>query len=239
MPSAVDDVRRLSRNDIPVRMHALLRGDALAIERWLDERDMRLLWFCSTVIVLACGTYGATFGLWRAPLQAAYSAIKFPLVIFLTSAGNAALNGMLAQLLGTGISFRKSSLAILLSFTIASLILAGCSPLMLFLLFNTPSGELGHAVTLVFHVALIALAGVVANVRLLRLVEHLCCSRSAARWTLFAWLSGNLLLGSQIAWILRPFAGAPDEPVVFLSGEPFRGNFFQAVWDAVLRLLNS
>ena len=131
---------------------------------------------------------------------------------------------------------------ILLSFTLASVILAACSPLMLFLLFNTPSadsGELGHSATLVFHVAVIAFAGVIANVRLLRVVEYMSSSRRAAYWTLFAWLTGNLLLGSQVAWILRPFAGSPDEPVVFLTSAPFRGNFFEAVGAAVLRLLNT
>ncbi len=41
------------------------------------------------LILVGCGIYGATVGLWRAPLQAAFTAVKFPLLIFLTCAGNA------------------------------------------------------------------------------------------------------------------------------------------------------
>ncbi len=127
------------------------------------------------MIVLGCGLYGATVGLWRSPLQAVYVAVKMPLVILLTAAGNAALNGMLAQLLGTGLSFRQTSLAIVMSFAVAAIILASLSPLVLFLLVNTPplsSGGHGGDVMLVSLVAAIAFAGVVANVRLLGLIEH-------------------------------------------------------------------
>ena len=63
------------------------------------------------------GLYGAAMGCWRDPMQALYTAIKFPLIILLTAAGNAMLNAMLAPLLGLNISFRQSFLAILMSFT--------------------------------------------------------------------------------------------------------------------------
>ena len=51
--------------------------------------------------------------------------------------------------------------------------------------------------------------------------------------TLLSWLGGNLLLGSQISWILRPFIGSPGLPVQFLRADPLRGNFFEAVWNSV------
>jgi hypothetical protein len=75
--------------------------------------------------LIGAGLYGATLGLWRGPLQALYTAIKFPLVIFLTCLGNGAINGMLAQILGSGLSFRQTAVAILMSFAIAAIILAG------------------------------------------------------------------------------------------------------------------
>ena len=50
-----------------------------------------------------------------------------------------------------------------------------------------------------------------------------------ARTILLAWLTGSLLLGSQLAWVLRPFVGSPDLPVQFLRPDPLRGNFFEAV----------
>jgi hypothetical protein len=193
------------------------------------------------VIVVGCGLFGTTVGLWRSPLQAVYVAMKLPLVILLTAVGNAVLNGVLAQLLGTGLSFRQTSLAIVMSFAVAAIILASLSPLVLFLLVNTPpfsDGGHGGDMMLIALVAAIAFAGVVANVRLFGLLEHASRSRAVALRTLFAWLAGNLLLGSQIAWVLRPYIGPADLPVEFLRAEPWRGNFFEALASTVLRLWN-
>jgi len=53
-----------------------------------------------------------------------------------------------------------------------------------------------------------------------------------------AWLAGNLLLGSQIAWVLRPYIGSAGSSVEFLHAEPWRGNFFETLATSVLRLLN-
>jgi hypothetical protein len=226
----------------PRRFRALLRGEPQTVVDWIDDRGARGLLSCIGVIVVGCGLYGATVGLWRSPLQAVYVAVKMPLVILLTAAGNAALNGMLAQLLGTGLSFRQTSLAIVMSFAVAAVILASLSPLVLFLLVNTQpfsSGGRGGDVMLVSLVAAIAFAGVAANVRLLGLIEHASRSRTVALQTLFAWLAGNLLLGSQIAWVLRPYIGPADSSVEFLRSEPWRGNFFEAFASAVLRLFNA
>jgi hypothetical protein len=82
--------------------------------------------------------YGAAMGWWRDPQQALYVAIKFPLIILLTTAGNALINAMLAPLLGLNIPFRQSFSAILMSFTIAAAILGAFSPLMAFMVWNAP-----------------------------------------------------------------------------------------------------
>src|SRR4051794_11536005 len=93
------------------RFRSLLRGEPRAVIDWIDDRGARGLVSCVAVIVVGCGLFGATVGLRRSPLQAVYVAVKMPLVILLTSAGNSVLNGMLAQLLGTGLSFRQTALA--------------------------------------------------------------------------------------------------------------------------------
>ena len=228
--------------DVPSRLRALLRGEPDAAAFWLREGKLTWLGTCVVVIVLGSGLYGATVGLWHAPQQALYTAIKFPLLILLTTAGNAVLNGMLGLLLGTGLSFRQTSMAIVLSFTLAALVLASFSPITLFVLVNTPSlasGGAGHSVLQVTHVALIAFVGVMANVRLLRLIEFVSGNRLAARRALFAWLAGNLLLGSQIAWILRPFVGTPGLPIEFVRDDALRGNFFESIFSTILGLFGS
>ena len=66
---------------------------------------------------------------------------------------------------------------------------------------------------LLMHVAVIAFAGITANLRLVQLLRQLSGSATSAHRVLLAWLAGNLFLGSQVSWILRPFIGSPDLPV--------------------------
>ena len=185
-------------------------------------------------------------GYWRSPLQALYVAIKFPLIILLTALGNALLNAMLAPLLGLNIGLRQSFLAALFSFTIASAILGSFSPLAAFMVWNAPplsasAAELStgtYTFIQLTHVAVIAFAGVTANLRLAQLLRHLSGSGAVAWRVLIAWLAGNLLFGSQLTWILRPFIGAPGLPVEFLRATAFKGNFYETVFRAFLRLLS-
>jgi hypothetical protein len=174
-------------------------------------------------------------------VQAFYTAIKFPLLIFLTCAANAVVNGMLAQLLGSGLTFKQTSAAILMSFAIAAVILAGFSPITLFIWWSAPplgsrNEILGHSTMLLSHVCAIAFAGVMANQRLLGLLRKISGSTATARRVLFAWLAGNLFLGAQLAWNLRPFIGSPKLTVQFLRDDPLRGNFYEAVWRAFRHL---
>lgn len=223
----------------------LLAARAETVRVWLAEPVGTRLGTQILLIVLGAGCYGATLGLWRSPMQALFVAIKFPLILLLTATFNAGLNGMLAQLLGLNIRFLDSFRLIVMSFATAALILAGFSPLTLFALFNAPAlddtseaaGKV-YSALLLMHVTAIAFAGIAANVKLLRSLESVSGERVRARFILFAWLTGNLFLGSQFVWNLRPFIGAPFLPVEFLRPNAFEGNFFEAVYFAITRLLS-
>lgn len=220
------------------RLKILLAGEAGELAAWTKEADTRWLWTCVLVFSGSCAVYGATFGLWRSEMQALCTALKFPLVVLLTCIGNTVLNGFLALVLGAGLSLRQSGMAILMSFTIMGLILAGFAPIMAFLCWNVPSihspeATTGRSLTLLAHVGLIAFAGIMGNRRLWQLLHHLTGSVARANTVLLAWLAGNLLLGSQISWILRPWIGRPGNPVTFLRPDPLHGNFFEAVWHAI------
>jgi len=228
------------------RLAPLLRGEAETLSSWLERWDARQLAFCIGAIIVGAGLYGAAMGCWRAPQQALYTAIKFPLIILLTTAGNALLNAMLAPLLGLNIGFRQSSLAILMSFTIVSVILGAFSPLAAFVIWNAPPldaiaqlSEGTYRAIQLMHVSVIAFAGIAGNVRLVQLLRQLSGSTKLARRVLFSWLAGNLFLGSQLSWILRPFFGNPALEVQFLRPNAFHGNFYETIFTAALRLLNA
>ncbi len=228
---------------IIAQISSLLRGEAETLRLWIERIEARKIFLCVAVIAVGAGLYGAAMGSWRDPMQALFVAIKFPLIILLTSLGNALLNGMLAPLLGLNTSFRQSFLAILTSFTIAGAILGSFSPLIAFLVWNAPS--IVNAQTTgtysfiqLTHVFFIAFAGVVANLRLIQLLRQLAGNGRIAWRVLIAWLAGNLFLGSQLCWILRPFIGSPNLPVQFFRDDAFHGNFYESVFHAFRQVLS-
>ena len=225
----------------PRQLPVLLRGQPAAVRGWIEHWSNARLALCLGVIVVGAGIYGAAIGLWRSSEQALFTAIKLPLILLLTTAGNALLNGVLAPLLGLNLTLRQASIAILLSFTIAATILAAFAPLVFFLVWNVPpltSPEVrdAYAVIQLSQVGLIAFAGIVANVRLLQLLRELAGSRATATRILVAWLAGNLLLGTQLTWIARPFFGSPNLPVQFFRQDALKGNFFESVFYNARRL---
>ena len=222
----------------------LLQADPAFLEPWVRTWQPARVAFCFVAVLLGAGAYGAVMGSWRDAQQALYTGLKLPLVILLTTLGNGLLNGMLAPLLGLNLGFRQSLMVVLLTFTITSIILGAFSPMALFIVWNTPpltattrlaSVEYGFLqLTLVLF---IAVAGVLGNRALVPLLRQWSPHARTAPRVLMAWLTVNLLLGSQICWVLRPFLWDPARPVEFIGPQHWRGSFYETVFQAAQRLL--
>jgi len=229
----------------PREISTLLRGEVETISVWSEKWNTQRFALHVGVIIFGAGLYGAAMGWWRDPQQALYVAIKFPFIILLTTIGNSLINAMFAPLLGLNIPFRQSFAAIVMSFTIAAAILGAFSPLIAFMIWNAPpispqtvSGATYNLIKLI-NVAVIAFAGMTGNVRLFQLLTRLGGSKAVAFRVLFAWLSGNLFLGSQLSWILRPFIGSPDLPVEFFRTSALHGNFYENVFQSLQQIFNN
>src|SRR5882762_8995876 len=195
----------LQVRQIPV----LLGGDPVSLKEWAERWELGRVLGYVAVIVAGAGLYGAAMGYWRSPVQAGYNLVKFPLVILATTLGNALLNGMLAPLFGLNLRFRQSLMLVLMSFTIAAVVLGSFAPIVFFIIWNAPSlaGQTQvpwatYNFVQLTQVVIIAFAGTAANLRLLRLLQALSGSERVAHKVLFSWLAGNLFLGSQLCWIL-------------------------------------
>lgn len=219
----------------------LCRGSRDLLQRWLVSHPVHSLRFCIPVIVLGCGVYGFTMGLWRGSMMATYVGIKFPLVIFVTLLINGAINGMLAIVLGSGIGFRQSFQFLLAGFALMSIILLSLTPVALFILFHTAGPEQAgapqrHGAVLLCHTLMIAYAGLVSHASLLGQVRDFAVSRVQGTRTFYAWLAGNLFVGAQVSWVMRPFFGSPDLEIQFLRDDPFNGSFYDSVWKSLINL---
>lgn len=223
-----------------------LRASPTHLNAWVKDQPRHLVLFCIGAICFSAAAYGAAMGSWSNPLQSLYTGIKLPLAILLTTLGNGLLNGMLAPLLGAPVSFRQSLALVLVSFAFTALILGALSPVALFVIWNTPalsaatheaSPEYGFMQLTI--TGFIALAGVIGNVRLFPLLREWTGNRRLALQVLLAWLAGNLFLGSQICWMLRPFVWDPTGRMEFIGSQYLHGSFFETLWEAARRLLCS
>lgn len=219
-----------------IRLMTLARGETARLSRWLEEGSRGGMLTLAGGIVVGCSLYGFALGLGRAPLMAVFVAVKMPLLIFLTLGVNGLINGMFGAVLGSGLSFRQTLQACLMSFALFALIVGSLAPVMACMALDRPENgdpavEGWYSVFLLTNTAIIAFAGVVANRKLLRTIEAISGSPAAAWRTLLAWLAGNLFVGAQLSYNLRPFFGNPNLPVSFLRPDPFNGTFYEIVWQ--------
>jgi hypothetical protein len=237
-----DQPMTLEKAGIGRFLKTLCRAAPDELSLWTHrEHQNRAIAFCALIIIGGCFVYGFTIGIWRAPLMGVYAGIKLPLLIFLTCIGNGLLNAILAMALGSGLAFRQTMLCIFFSFAIFSLVVGAMSPVALFLAANMPvvgseATQTAYSFLMVVHTFFIAYAGILGNWKLYRLLKHLVPSRTAAIQTLFAWLAGNLFLGAQLSYVLRPFFGSPQIDVQFLRDNPMEGNFYEAIYGAFMNL---
>ncbi len=216
----------------------LCRGNRHLLQGWLVDHPGKSLLACIPAIILGCGAYGFTMGLWQGWEMASYVGIKFPLVIFAVLLVNGMINGMLAMVLGSGIGFRESVQFLLAGFGLMAIILGALSPITLMMALHAPSpddpgAQQWHSVTLLAHTLMIAYAGIISHRSLLGHVKTFATTPAHGTRTFFAWLAGNLFVGAQISWIMRPFFGSPGLEVQFLRDDPMNGSFYETVLHAL------
>lgn len=191
----------------------------------------------SAVLIALVGSvaYGAVFGVWRSPLQAAYSAAKMPLLIVCIALACSVLNTILAQVLGARLTFRHVLVAMFSGFAVTSVVLASVAPVVLFFVLQAPSPETlegmgAYRVLLPVHIFIIGVAGVIGQIRLFHLLRSLTGSGRLACRILTAWVAACVLVGCELSWVFSPFLARPDLPVPFLNPNAFTHNFFEYLW---------
>ena len=217
---------------------ALCRLDDTLVARLREGRELtRIALWALKLTVCSGALYGFVFGLWRAPEQAFYSALKLPLLLLLVVAASAVINGFLARLLRARIGVMQGLVAILLSLSVASVMLAAFAPVALLFVWGVPGpghpsatpNELYRSAEyiLLFHTVVIGACAVAGNLRLFRLLERLAPSRAIARRVCASWLLVGGFVGSQLSWILRPFLCKPTLQPEFIRKDALAGNFFE------------
>lgn len=223
---------------LELTVSALCRLDEAIVARVREGRELTRIALWAVGLTLCSGAlYGFVFGLWRAPEQALYAAVKLPLLLLSIVAASAVINGFLALLLRARIGVMQGLVAILLSLSVAAVMLAAIAPVALLFVLGVPGP--GHPTAtpeelyrtaeyvLLFHTIVIGACGIAGNLRLFRLLKRLAPAPGIARRVFASWLLVDGLVGTQLSWILRPFLCKPTLEPEFVRKDALAGNFFE------------
>lgn len=224
----------------------------VAVMAWSEDVLRRAAWTNSPVphkwslaklaaCLLCCGLfYGATMGCFGGivgqtqwPKQMLYSAIKVPLLLCVTFAVSLPSYFVLSTLIGLRSDFAvalRSLLATQVGFTI---VLASLAPLTLF--WYASSTNYQHA--LLFNGVIFAVASLGSQQLLRGYYAPLMARNERHRRMLWVWTATYALVAIQLAWLLRPFIGAPGRPVTFIREEAWDNAYvmvLQLVWRTML-----
>jgi len=176
----------------------------------------------SSIMFLAL--YGAVLGSTHSLWQALSSAAKLPILFLATLVVCSPTLYFFNVLFGSNQSLTQNFALILTAITVTSVLLLSFTPVMLFFLLTTS----GYQFFKLLNVGICAIAGWMGVLFLsqgMRIVSAAGRERAGARRNIVRlWIMLYAFVGSQMAWTLRPFIGAPS-----MKFELFRqlgGNFY-------------
>lgn len=186
--------------------------------------------FSSTVVFLAI--FGFITGLSHSWQQALSTAIKFPLLLFLTLAFTLpALYFFSLALLNIQFSVAQASIVMLAGIGVISFLLLGLSPVTLFFVLTSKNYPFFQLLAVVF----VAISGFTGLYYILRGITWVdkdkeLTSNPTGNIMLRVWVFLFGFVGAQMTWRLSPLIGDPKEP--FILVQPSRDNFFVDVINA-------
>jgi len=180
---------------------------------------------------VALALFGAVIGSKHSVWQALASAVKLPVLFLITLAVCLPALYFFYTIFESSLS-PSQHLALLLSVvTLTSVVLLALAPVMLFFMITTSSYQFFK----LLNVAMFVVAGVVGLLQLTQGMWMLSANdRRGLRLrqnVLRLWILLYAFVGSQLAWTLRPFFGAPDTPFELFRG--LGGNFYTNIFAAL------
>jgi hypothetical protein len=193
---------------------------------------MRAMLVSAIVFLMLFGAVmGSTHSLW----QALSSAVKLPILFLATLVVCSPTLYFFNVLFGSSQSLTQNFALMLTAITVTAVLLLSFAPIVLFFLLTTSQYQFFK----LLNVAIFAITGGVGVVFLsqgMRIVSFSGREGERARGNVMRfWVIVYAFVGSQMAWTLRPFIGAPS-----MKFELFRqlgGNFYANIFASVGEIL--
>lgn len=195
-------------------------------------KRMSLHMLISSAVALAL--YGAVLGAssdWR---QSLLSAVKLPMLFFVTLAICLPTLYLFNLVFGAKLSVRQAMALICVGITVIAMLSVAFAPISLFFLVTAPH----YSFFKLLNVAILALTGLVGLRFLVNGMRAMNApakppkpeagpvapARSANMGLLYVWIVVFGFVGTQLAWTLRPFVGSPGEKFEYFR--TIEGNFY-------------
>jgi len=206
-----------------------------------DEGLTPIILICLAISIVMGAIYGVEMGatnfLQGSPMDAGHkallvlvTAVKVPCLFLLTLLIVWPPIYVSNAFMGARNSWRQITAMLLGGTAISSTMLASMVTVSFF--FTLTSREYDFIKLL--HVLFFAYAGIVGLIFLQRCIGQLSPSLNTRRLA-FLWLLLYIFVGTQLAWVMRPFVGSPNEP--FQVFRPRSGNFYESVMGSVKELM--
>lgn len=197
----------------------------------LQEKMRAMLISSIAFLALYGAVMGSTHSLW----QAISSAVKLPVLFLATLIVCSPTLYFFNVLFGSDQSLTQNTALILTAITVTAVLLLSFAPITMFFLLTTSHYQFFK----LLNVSVFTIAGVMGVVFLgqgMRVVSSSGGEGAGARRTvLYLWILVYAFVGSQMAWTLRPFIGAPS-----MGFELFRqlgGNFYTNIFASIGEIL--
>jgi hypothetical protein len=156
--------------------------------------------------------YGAVMGSSHSLWQTMSSAVKLPILFLATLFICVPSLYFFGLLFGSDQSLGQNLAVILTGITVTAVLLLSCAPITLFFLLTISQYQFFK----LLNVAIFTMAGILGIVFLYRGMKIVSGPEkegaSTRKWVLIFWMFVYAFVGSQMAWTLRPFIGAPSSP---------------------------
>lgn len=179
--------------------------------------------------------YGLVMGSSHSLWQTMSSAVKLPFLFVATLFVCVPSLYFFSLLFGSNQSLGQNFAVILTAITVTSVLLLSCAPITLFFLLTTSQYQFFK----LLNVAIFAVSGLMGIVFLYQGMKVVSGSEkegaATRKWVLIFWMFVYAFVGSQMAWTIRPFIGAPGS-----NFELFRqlsGNFYTNILQSVGEIL--
>lgn len=193
----------------------------------LEDKKTGFNWFLAALVAALYAVYGASMGLFVDFGAGLMSAAKLPFLYIGTQLICFPAFYVMNCRIGPGLARRQCPRLLLVATSANAVAMASYAPLSFF--FTLTTSDEGYAFLAAMHVAVFGIAGLIS----VRVIGALFASASrelgkkVKRGAAWSWGVLYALVGTEMAWCLRPWIGWPGEP--YSVFKPLQESFIEAI----------